>query len=126
MSNLFGKSYKLTGKKLIEDVYANGTTHKDYPFLIKILEINNSNSPLQFAIAVSKRNHKKAVSRNLVKRRIREAIRLNKQELEDRMISEHKQLAIFVIYTAKEIHESALIDRKFKRIFKTIVTSTNH
>lgn len=125
MSHLFGKKYKLTGKKLIEDLYTRGTPKKDYPFVVKILEVNSTESPLQFAIAVSKRNHKKAVSRNVIKRRIREAIRLNKEELETLLIKEHKQLAIFVIYTAKEIHDYAFIERKFKRIFKQIISSTN-
>ena len=38
------------------------------------------NLPVQVLIAVPKKRYKRAVDRNLLKRRIREAYRLNKQE----------------------------------------------
>lgn len=125
MSNTFGKEYKLVGKATLEAVYRNGKTIKEYPFVIKCLYITNSNQALQVAISVPKRNHKSAVSRNLIKRRIREALRLNKSLLINELNSHQKQLAIFVIYTTPEIQEFSFLERKIKKVYQKLQSTIN-
>jgi ribonuclease P protein component len=66
----------------------------------------------QVLISVSKRNFKKAVDRNLIKRRMRESYRLNKNLLPAR-----PKLLIAYIYTAKEILTFAQIQ---ERLIKTL------
>lgn len=63
-------------------------------------------------ISVSRRNFKRAVDRNLIKRRIRESFRLNKNLLPVR-----PNLLIAYIYTAKEILTFAQIQ---ERLVKTL------
>jgi ribonuclease P protein component len=67
----------------------------------------------QVMISVSKKNFKKAVERNLIKRMIREAYRLNKNLLTDK-----NKLCIAYIYSVKEILPSAQIHERLVKTFK--------
>jgi ribonuclease P protein component len=120
MTNTFGKQYILKSKKRIEEVHSKGSTLKNYPFVAKLLPVLEEESTLQFAIAVPKRLHKKACTRNLIRRRIKEAIRTNKSELEMTLQKNAKRLAIFVIYTSPDILEYQLIEKKVKQLFTKV------
>jgi ribonuclease P protein component len=66
----------------------------------------------QVLLAVSKKNFKKAVDRNLIKRRMREAFRLNKNS-----IAASNKLLIAYIYSAKEILTFAQIQERLVKTF---------
>lgn len=67
----------------------------------------------QVVISVSKRNFKRAADRNLIKRRIREGYRLNKE-----LLQAQNKLLIAYIYTVKEILPSAQIHDRIVKTFK--------
>ncbi len=97
----FSKKERLTGKKKIEGLFKSGSSF----VLKKTLLVRHSpadeESCHQILISVPKRNFKRAVDRNLIKRRIREAYRLNKELIykEDR----NKFLSIAFVYLSKNI-----------------------
>ena len=64
---------------------------------------------------MGKRTFKKAVHRNKLKRRMREAVRLHLQDSEFNP-TESKSLALMFIYVGKEMHEYALIEQGIKKL----------
>jgi ribonuclease P protein component len=77
----FPKAEKLTGKKKIEELFQNGSSIFLHPFLVKYLPAEEEVH--RILISVPKKKFKRAVDRNLLKRRIREAYRLNKYMIYD-------------------------------------------
>ena len=78
----FKKAERLCSKKTIEKLFAEGKSFLSFPLKVVVLEMPDSGEyKAQAAFTVSKKIFKKAVKRNLVKRKMREAYRLNKHIL---------------------------------------------
>lgn len=114
-TNSFKKEERLCNKRLIEKLFHNGSSFHLYPFRVTFLASLEISVPAQVIIAVPKRRFKRAVDRNLLKRRIREVYRLNKQELLYAFLVEQPTGLLFSIqYIGKEIHDFAFIELKLK------------
>lgn len=112
MNFKFPKSEKLISEKEIDNLFSNGNRMTVFPF--KVLWINNTRSTHQLLISCPKRKLKKAVDRNLIKRRMREAYRLNKQVLYGQ---NHKDITYFniaFVYIGNETMDSTVIHEKMK------------
>lgn len=100
----FGKEYKLCSKKTIESLFSEGKQLRSYPFTIYLKEIpNNEKVFFQLVFSAPKKLFKRAHDRNYVKRILRETFRKKKLILEEYLQKEQKQIALFVIYTRKEL-----------------------
>jgi len=100
----FGKAEKLKSRKMVEELFARGKSFNVFPIRIsyKFLPLfGNEKTILQVGVSVSKRNFKKAVDRNRIKRLLREAYRLQKQELIKVLKEQGKIGYVFFIYTDK-------------------------
>jgi ribonuclease P protein component len=100
-----GKIERLKSRKLIEQLFSQGKKITVSPFRVYYLHNESSTPPLQFGIGVSNKNFKRAVDRNRIKRSGREAWRLQKAILQQKLIEQNTQLNIFLIYTGKELPE---------------------
>ena len=72
--------------------------------------------PVQVTVSVSSRNFRKAVDRNRIKRQMREVYRLQKSPLTRQLSGVKKQLALFFIYTGKEMPEYTDLLEKMDKI----------
>lgn len=82
----FGKQEKLKSRKLIEKLFTEGSSVKKFPVRLVFLQTEHtSDFPVQVGFSVPKRNFKKAVDRNRIKRLLREAYRLQKNSLYEQL-----------------------------------------
>jgi ribonuclease P protein component len=112
----FKKEERLNREKWIQELFEKGSSFILYPFRIVYLPHPDPLYPAhQVLISVSTRNFKKSVDRNTIKRRIREAYRLNKLKI----LSPGKWLIAY-IYIAKEMFPSEMIHQKLALTFERI------
>ena len=124
MKHTFPKSERLSSKKIIDSLFDRGSDKTLgvflYPFRVSYFlqespDENTEPALPQMLISVSKRYFKHAVDRNLVKRRTREAYRLNKSILLQKKDSPLPASIAFV-YIGKKIEDFAKIEKSMKSI----------
>lgn len=116
------KEERLCSQKLIEDLFTSGESFLSYP--LKVVFLKNEAPqpyPVLAAFTVSKRNFKRAVKRNLLKRRMREAYRLHKPEFYAELTAKELHLAIMFVYIGKDIAEYARIEKSMISAFKKVL-----
>lgn len=113
----FKRAERLKSAKTIACMFREGHSFGVYPLRLVWLkpELPKSDAPVQFTVSVAKKNFKSAVARNRIKRKVREAWRLQKPRLYRKLENSGGQLAFMVLYTAKE-------DLPFKQIEKAMQT----
>ena len=114
----FTKEERLCNKKLIDELFHNGSSFLCYPFKVSWLLLSVPQLfPAQVLLSVSKKRFKRAVDRNLLKRRIREAYRLNKQQcLYSGLQGSDKCIVFSIGYIGKEIGSYELIQKKMLKM----------
>jgi ribonuclease P protein component len=105
----------LKGKKEIKELFDNGSSFFLYPFKVFYLPKAKPQN-IQVLFSVSKRNFGKAVDRNLIRRRMREAYRLNKNIL----LADQKDsfsISMALVYISKFKLPYSDIEDKLKQVF---------
>lgn len=106
----FKKSERLTGNKSISSLFQDGISISSYPVRILFSTEGKGPQPLSLAISVPKRLFKRAVDRNLLKRRIREAYRLNKPQVYTKLQLMESKVNLVIQYQQREILDYQIIE----------------
>ena len=100
----------------MEQLFSSGNSIKSGPFvLLWSLQKLSSSVPIQVAFSVPKKKFKKAVTRNKIRRLVKEAYRLHKTDLFDTVLKSEKQLSLFILYrdnnesTQKELQDKIIV-----------------
>jgi ribonuclease P protein component len=117
-----GKDERLKSRKAIEQLFKEGKSFAVTPFRVYY---SPAALALQFGVGVSTRNFKKAVDRNRIKRLMREAYRLQKNNLQLSLNEKQKGLNLFFIYTGKELPDYKLVSDKVNIILEKLLKLLN-
>jgi ribonuclease P protein component len=106
-----------------DDVEPSDIEKKDPLSMSPVLtDLTAELSPIEFALSVPKKAFKRAVDRNILRRRIREAYRLHKIELykhlKNSILHSEKRFAFMVLYTAKEEMPYSDIEKGIKKMIR--------
>jgi ribonuclease P protein component len=100
----FRKNEKLHHLHLIKRLFAEGQLLLIKPLKITWLLLDDSDeNGVKLMISVPKALYKKAIHRNKIKRRLREAYRQNKNIIGDVLLPSGQSLVFCISYTSKEI-----------------------
>ena len=129
-----GKSEKLRHRTLVEGLFSKGETLYEYPLRLtwRIMDVEEMESSfrtglpprlgrLQMMITVPKKKLRHAVYRVLMRRRIREAYRLNRIPLLHSVLDrDNIYLELAFIYLHKEESDYFTIEKKMKRLLSKL------
>lgn len=93
----FPKEEKLKSKKCIDLLFSEGNSVSKFPLRLvyKATDLPN-NVPIQAGVSVTKRRFKKAVTRNRIKRLMREAYRLHKNDVFNKISTTYAFMFLYI------------------------------
>ena len=123
----FHKEERLKSRKVISRLFKEGKSIKSYPLRVVWTEINprKGEFSIQFTQTVPRRSFIKANQRNLLRRRIREAYRINKNWLYKNIPENSPQFAVMVIYIAKETLPFEEVEKATQKWMKIFIKNIN-
>lgn len=97
----FKQSERLKLEKSIKALFQNGKALSAYPLKLQYLKATDDADFNKVGVTVGKKNFRSAYDRNTIKRRMREAYRLNKANFDS-----HQKYFFFFIFYGKKEHTS--------------------
>ncbi len=106
------KYERLSGNLKIEHLFKKGKSITELPLkLLYVEEKNKELFPARVMFVVSKKNFRKAVVRNLLKRRMREAYRSQKKAWYNNLQEKKTSCILAIIYVSKETANHSEINK---------------
>ena len=121
MEATYGKKEKLKSKQEIEAIFAEGNVMSQYPIrMVYKKMVFQDGAQIKVGVSVGKRNFKKAVDRNRIKRLLREVYRSQKYTLLNAVSSPY---AIMFIYTGKEVPDAKILRVKMQKVILKFIAT---
>lgn len=120
MNFSFGADKKLKSQKKIERLFTEGKRVQKFPLRAVYFFESSEDVSFKIAVSVPKKLVKKANKRNLIKRRMREAFRLNQHKL-----VHPENWEIMFIYSTSEILEYAKIEKSMVVLIDSLNSLSN-
>lgn len=118
----YNKFEKLKSRKQIELLFAKGKSISAFPVKVFYLPVDHTPvHPVQVGVGVSARNFKKAVDRNTIKRRMREAYRLHKLPLHEHLVAQQKSVAVFILWIDKQMPTTAALQELMPAVIEKLI-----
>ena len=102
MDFTFDKTERLCSKKALDELFSGGRSKSHFP--IKVIfkaSVYESDFPARVVFIVPKKKHRRANKRNTVRRRMREAYRLNKHHLYEAL--KDQKIDLMFVYLSNEV-----------------------
>lgn len=116
MSFSYPKKEKLKSQKLIEQLFSEGKSVSAFPLRMVYLKTEfEDDVKFKTGVSTSKRNFKKAVDRNRIKRLLREAYRLNKAAYFNNISGSY---ALMILYISKDGTDFVSVETKMKQLLE--------
>lgn len=122
------RSERIRSLKAIRRLFSEGRGGFVYPIRYMALssdcaqseESKSEERGVEVLFSVPKKFHKRANKRNLLKRRMREGYRLNRQLLVEKLGAQAKELDLALIYSAKELHSYKTIENVIRKVLEQV------
>ena len=123
-NNKFTKSERLSRKSVVERLYAEGRSVAAFPLraVYLPLEPEEGEPSASVLVSVSKKRFRHAVDRNLAKRRLREAYRLNKHPFVEALQQKECRMAVAILYLDKQHHSFSHLQARLKKLLQSVIT----
>lgn len=115
------KEERLSWKRYIDQLFAEGQSFIAFPLRVVFLPVEEETlAPVSIMVSVPKKKFKRAVKRNLIKRQVREAYRVRKQDLIEPLTEKNKRLLVAFLYVDKEIHPFKDMEKAMTKALKIL------
>ena len=115
------KSERLSSLTAVRRLFTDGASGFVYPFRYMVLKTESTTPSVEVLFSVPKRNHKRANKRNTLKRRMREAYRLNNDALHAAIVEHGKEVDIAFVYSTKDLLPYKTIENAVRKILAEVV-----
>lgn len=119
--NGLAKSERLSSLAAVRRLFQDGVSGFVYPFRYTVIVEKSTSPTVEVLFSVPKRNHKRANKRNLLRRRTKEAYRLNKSSLWSVTTERGVAVDMALVYSSKEVLPYKTIENAVRRIIDEVV-----
>ena len=121
MNTTLTKPERLHSFGAIRRLFKEGQSGFVYPFRYMFYIEDAAQTEAAILFSTPKKFHKRANKRNTIRRRMREAYRLNKEILTSRLGDRRIELAL--IYSSKTLHDYKFIENALKKSLEQIASN---